>query len=239
MSQIFKDAKQYVGQYDISGDSNQVSVSSACAESDTTCFGHGATRTSLGLETATVQSQGFHRLAANSGSNILRAKLNLDGQPWTVVPEGAAEGNRALFLPLTVQAGYNVGGSVGDKFPFSVNVKSQAQPLIQLGRVFAIGQKTANGTSTAFQLGAIPAGQALYATIHILGVVSSNVEITIERDTAEAFDDDPEDVISEEFNAADFAVGTSATAEADKDWYRVSWTLDGTSANVVVVLGIQ
>lgn len=235
---IFSNTAQFVGQYDYSGDSNQVTVASACAEADTTCFGHNATRTSLGLETVTIAAQGYHRLAANSGSNVLRQNAKVDGQPYTVVPQGATAGNRALFVPATVQATYQVGGSVGDKFPFNINAKSQGEPLVELGKLFiAPGSKTANGNAS-FQMSAVPAGGAVYVNIHLLSVTGGNVEFTIIRDSVDSFDDDPETVETLEFDAAGAASVKHAGASA-LDWYDVAFAGDFTSFSAVIVVGVQ
>lgn len=243
MSQIFTDVRQWVGRLDVSGDMNQVSVSSACAEAETSCFTHGATRTSLGLETVTIQAQGYHRVAANSGSTVLRQNQKVERQPYTIVPNGAAAGNRALFVPSTVQATYAVGGSVGDKFPFTVNAKGQGEPLIQLGVLFiAPGSKTANGTSAAFQLPAVAAGQKLYAVLHVFSADGTDptLDVTVESDTANTFGSPVTALTFNQFAAAGAEAKANSAVTGD-EWYQVSYELGGTDPDVsfAVVLGVQ
>jgi hypothetical protein len=244
-SQIFYDVKQYVGKYDISGDMNRVDVQGGHALVDTSCFGHRATRNSLGLENVTITAEGIHRNAANAASHVLRQNLKLTGQPYTVVPNGATAGNPALFCPAMVETTYSVSATVGEKAPFNVTAMSEGQPLIELGKVFIVsGSRTANGNSVSFQMPAVTSGKKLYAVAHVLSADGTDptLDILVQSDAANSFGSPANVVTFTQFTDAGAEAKANSSVNSDT-WYRVEYTIDSADDDgdfsLVIVIGVQ
>ena len=102
--------------------------------------------------------------------------------------------------------------------------------------------RTASGTGTGLQLGAVPAGRRLYAALHVLSVAGTtpSITVTVESDDANTFASATTRLT---FDAATAAGGQvlRTTGDAITDtWFRVTWTISGTSPSFlfVVALGI-
>jgi hypothetical protein len=104
--------------------------------------------------------------------------------------------------------------------------------------------RTATGNGTGVQIvGGVPAGQYLYAAIHVLSVSGTStptLTVKIQSDNGSGFP-----------SATDIATFTAATARTGEvvraagaitdDWFRVSYTISGTTPSFLflVTLGVK
>jgi len=228
MPDILRDSKIWAGGYDISGDLNSVTGMAGVEEKDGTAFGHLARGYLPGLQTANIEAAGYWRLALDA---VLQP-FGLQDEAVTIAPLTGAAGERAFFVRAT-QGKYDIGGEVGEVYPFELSVRGKDTPLVR-GTVFynATGV-TASGNGTAYQLGTVATGQTLYAALHVLSA-SGSLDVTIERDSAEGF---PSPLTTITFNNMS-AIGSQLmvdTSEYSNDWWRAEFTVSGTFDFVVVV----
>jgi len=228
---------------DLTGVSNKVEISSEVEDKDATNYGSaGWTEVLGGLASAEISAEG--QWEAGDPSKVDNASWSQLGGtgPWSVGPVGAAVGDLAYFTNA-LRSSYKLGDTVGEVAPWEAEAKS-SWPLVrgQIGHPPGTA-RTATGTGTALNLGAVAAGKRLYASLHVLSVAGTTPSITasVESDDASGFLS-PTTRLT--FAAATAAGGqilrTDGTAITDT-WWRVAWTISGTSPSFLFAtsLGIR
>lgn len=229
--QILTDCRIYAGAADLSGVSNKVALPAEVEEKDVTVFTSNGWRERLGgLRKGDLNVAGFWEAAgAGSQDDQTWGGLGLTG-PWTVCPGLPNVGALAHFMNA-LQSDYVFGDAVGEVAPYQANAGS-TWPLVrgQVGNAPGTA-RTTTGTGTSVQLGAVPAGQSLYAAVHVLSVAGSatpTITARVESDDATGF---PSATTRLTFAAAT-AVGGQILRVAGPitdDWYRFAWTISGTT----------
>ncbi|MGW1324788.1 hypothetical protein ACWD64_19875 [Streptomyces antibioticus] len=245
MSFVLLDARLFAGGADLTGQSNKIEVSAEVEEKDRTNYRSGGYKEVIGgLASAELMGEG-QWAAGDPGivDDVSWADLGAVGA-WSAGPDDSGVGDLAYFM-RALRSDYKLGDAVGEVAPWSGTAKS-SWPLVR--GVFAHPPGTARsstGDGTAQELGAIAAGQRLYAALHVLSVAGTStptITVEIESDTEEAFGDSPETVAS--FDAATARGGqilrTDGTAHTDT-WYRPTWTITGSGPSFlfVVAFGIR
>ena len=172
-----------------------------------------------------VDSQQFSKTGANS--------------VMTYATGSGAEGEAAYFINL-LQSAYEQSGGVGEMFAFTVSGNA-AGNLIR-GTIELKGSLTSTGNSTGRQLGAVVAGQSVYAAMHVTTVsgTSPTFDAIVQSDDNGSF--------PSATNRLTFTQATSITSEIlstagaiTDDFWRVNYTIGGTDTPtfiVVVTIGI-
>lgn len=229
---------------DLTGASNKVEITSEIEDKDSTNYASNGWKEVLGgLGSAEIAGEGQWEAGDPSKvDNAAWSQLGGEG-PYTVCPEDASVSSLA-YLVKGMRCDYSIGDAVGEVAPWSSNVKS-SWPLVrgQIGHPPGTA-RTASGTGTVLNLGAITAGKRLYAGLHVLSVAGTSTP-TI---TARIESDDAAGMASPTtrltFAAATAAGGeilrTDGTAITDTH-YRVAWTISGTTPSFMfaVSLGIR
>lgn len=240
---ILLDARLFVPGADLSGASNKIELSAEHEEKDATNYRSGGWKEVMaGLGSAEIAGEGQWEAGDPSlVDNASWADLGGVG-PYTVCPTDSVVSALA-YLVKGMRADYKLGDAVGEIAPWSGTVKS-SWPLVrgQIGHPSGTA-RTATGTGTALNLGALTTGKRLYAALHVLSVSGTTPSITarIESDDSGAFSS-PTTRLT--FAAATAAGGeilrTDGTAITDT-WWRVAWTISGTTPSFLFVssLGIR
>jgi hypothetical protein len=236
---VLKNARLYVGALDLSGLANSLSLPVDLPALESTPIN------TTGPKSLTPAGIGF-KLAFNGwqeygvglsdevlAANVTGGQTDIPFSVWTSGTEG-----ELAYLGKLGAASYAPGGKVQDLMAYSVDGTGTGPPV--RGNSLAYGAKTANGNGTAFQLGAVTAGQSVYACLHVLAYTGlTSITVKIQSAAVVGFAT-PHDQIT--FTAAT-AVGsqfaTLAGANVDTYW-RALWTVAGTgSATIAVTMGIQ
>lgn len=241
--QILLDCRLFAVGADLSGTSNKIELSSEIEDKDATNYRSGGWKEVLGgLGSAEIAGEG--QWEAGDPSKVDDSSWSaLGGQgPYTVCPSDSIVGALA-YLTQGMRSDFKFGDAVGEINPWSGTVKS-SWPLVrgQIGHPPGTA-RTASGTGTALNLGAVTAGKRLYAGLHVLSVAGTTPSITarIESDADSSFATPTTQLT---FTAAAAAGGqtlrTDGTAITDS-WWRVAWTISGTSPSFMfaVSLGIR
>lgn len=230
----------YVDGYDVSGDTNQLSLESTAQELDVTTFGSGGSVARIaGLTDTAFSHQGFVDLTDNGIDE--QAFANVTGiKPVTICPTGGADGETA-FIFQSLQTQYNPGASVGEVYAFTVSGAGTA-PLAG-GKVLATkSAKTATSTGTAVQLEAVSATQKLFANLHVFAASGTTPTLVVKVQS------DDNSGFTSAVDRITFSTATGITAEAKSvagavtdTYWRVSYTITGTSPSFTfaVAAGIK
>lgn len=235
---VYKDARIFAGAADLSGVSNKAEVSGEREVKDVTNFRSGGWKESLaGLGSARIMAEGFWE-AGDPGKIDDAAWAGLGGNgAWSVAPTDTIDGAR-VFFTNALQSNYTLLGSVGDVAPYKADAQS-SWPLVRGLVANPPGTaRTANGTGTVQQLGAVATGQAIYANLHVLSVSGTStptITVEIESDDAVGF---PSPISRIAFAAAT-AVGSQARRAVGPftdTYWRAKWTISGTTPSFLALV---
>lgn len=240
---VLLDARLFVGGADLSGSSNQIEVEASVEDKETTNYrSNGAKERLGGLFEAELSGSGQWEAgdASMVDDNQWATLVSRALAPWTMCPTDAVAGAVA-YLTAALQSEYNFLGEVGDVAPWEGSAKSSwPMPRGQVAHPPGTA-RTATGTGTAVQLGAVPAGKHLYAALHVLSATGTTPSLTasVESDNAVGF---PSPVTVATFAAATARGGQilRAAGPITDDWFRFAWTISGTTPSFLfaAALGI-
>ncbi|MFC8156312.1 hypothetical protein ACFUO0_20055 [Streptomyces cinereoruber] len=240
MSMILTNVRAFASGADLTGASNKIEIAAEVEEKDATTYGSSGWKGVVGsLGSAGIEAEGYWE-AGDPSLVDDAAWAQLGGVwPWTVCPDTAEVGSLA-YLTRALRSNYKLGGAVGDVAPWSSTSKG-SWPLVRGQIAHPPGQaRTANGTGTVLNLGAVPAGQRLYAALHVLSVAGTTPSLTVSVESDDSAGmGSPTTRLS--FAAATAAGGqalhTDAAAITDTH-YRVAWTVSGTTPSFMFALSL-
>lgn len=232
---VLFDARIYLETADLTGWSNKVEMSAPIAEEDKTTFGSGGWKERVGgLADTAVAVDGFWEASDLSRpDDMFWANLGASQAALTVVPTSGAAGSLAYLTRAQVKD-YKPGAAVGKLLAWSTSVAGNT-PLVRGQIMHPQGTpRTATGTGTGYQLGAVTAAQRMYANLHVLSVAGTTPSITV---TLQSSVDNtfaaPTDRIA--FTADTDLDGQAANlvGPVTDTWWRAAWTITGTGPSVL------
>lgn len=222
---------------DLTSRSNKVELSVEIEDKDATSFRAvddpqaGWKELLGGLASTSITASGQWE-AGDLGKVDDMAWANATGRTppvWTVCPLSAAVGELAYNSQGLITS-YKIGEGVGEVAPW----EAQAKGTAMCGR----GQmahppgtaRTATGTGTGLNLGALAAGQRLLASLHVLSVAGTTPSLTV-RVESDADNTWASPTTQATFTAATAVGGQSALVSGPitDAWWRVAWTITGTT----------
>jgi len=237
---VFNDGKVFSGGYDLSDHVTSVNLEIMSEELDATTINSGGFRERLGgLKDSTLQLDGFYEAGANKPDALLGASVGNE-LIVTTVPE-AGVGNTAYFMKSRLFS-YQMFGAVGEITPFSIT-KSQSDDEVVQGKIEIDGALTATGNSTGVQLGAVGSTEKIYVAIHctaVSGTSTPTVTFKLQSDDNASFTS-PTDVITFSDITAIGADYQSAAGAITDDYFRLNYTISGTSPSFSIhaTIGIE
>ena len=237
---VFNDGKVFSGGYDLSDHVTSVNLEIMSEELDATTINSGGFRERLGgLKDSTLQLDGFYEAGANKPDALLGASVGNE-LIVTTVPD-AGVGNTAYFMKSRLFS-YQMFGAVGEIAPFSIT-KSQSDDEVVQGKIEIDGALTATGNSTGVQLGAVGSTEKIYVAIHctaVSGTSTPTVTFKLQSDDNASFTS-PADVITFSDITAIGADYQSAAGAITDDYFRLNYTISGTSPSFSIhaTIGIE
>jgi hypothetical protein len=193
----FSDARLFMGGYNMSGLTNNITLAYNTNLLDATVMGNATKISIAGLTDYSITASGHMPTtsAADLTEKVLFDQVGGVAIPFTVMPGPApAEGSRAFFFEA-VQATHTYGAAHGALLPYNITGQSadSGYPMIR-GYVVEPGATARTGAASPFistgsnALGAIAANEYLYAVLHVTAVnTPTTLDITIENDDAADF----------------------------------------------------
>lgn len=240
---VVKNCKVYVGQNDLSGDSNSVTINYEAEMKDRTTFGSGGARRRVsGLTDTKVEWKGFWDSGVGKPEDAVLEAIATGDEVLTVCPVDGVVGERAFFTRVATSS-YSPSAQVGELMEFSA--KAEGKVPLARGLVVVNGAVTVTGNSGVLNLGKVDAGKKLYAALHILAASGTGATLT-----ARVQSDDSGDFLSPIDRITFPAVGPTdhkagilsadGPIATDTHW-RLQYTVTGDSPSftIVAVLAIQ
>lgn len=234
-----RNAKLFVGALDLSGVSNTLSLPVERTELDTTPINTtGPTTRIPGLMKAKLEFQGWQEFGVGLSDERLWAGIGAADAPFAAWAPSTVDGGLAWFGRLQ-QLSYKPAAKIGELEAFTAGGPVTA-PLVR-GYSVASGAKTATGTGTAFQLGAVSAVQASYAVLHIVAYAGiTSIAVKVQSAAAENFATPHDQITFTTATAVGAQWGTPVAGANTDTWWRAIWTIVGVgSATIAVTVGIQ
>lgn len=240
-TQVLKDAKLYVGEYDLSGDHVSVALTYSSELQDSTTFGQTTRIRTGGLKDVSLTGEGFWSGGTGLVDDALFNKVGVADVPITIAPAGETLANDA-YLFRAIYGSYAPGAAVGEMLRFSVSASSSGGTGVIRGKLLHVGSETATGAEDKQELGAVAAGKSIYASMHVLTVSGTNPTLDV------LLESDADASAGGETTRITFTQATDETSEwkslagavTDTFW-RASWTIGGTNTptfEFVLAVGI-
>ena len=237
------DSSLWVHDVGVHNMANSLSLTQTRETSDSSVFGHKARTSTLGLVVVQASGSGFVDFTAEhaamsagfTGSTALvvtAAPTSGDNDTAIMMPEGLA----ASWTPLNVTVGETAGMSV------DLSGRSTKAPVS--GRILAPElARTATGSGTARELGAVLAAESVFGSLHVLAAsgTSPTLDVLVASDTVSAFSGTPETRLTFTQATGRTAQHLSAAGAITDTWWRAQWTIGGTDTptfTFAVVVGI-
>ena len=239
---IIKNRKLYVDGWDFSGDTRALELEMTPELKDDTVLGDGFRSNVPGLEPWVLQEEGLWVAGANQVDANVAANRGLVDKLVTVACVDGTEGDIAYFGRSTVGL-YTLGGEVGELNPFSLRLEGTGSDRLVRGTILVTGAKTATGNSTAQQLGAVAAGESLFAGLHVIAVAgtSPTLDVIVQSDTV-GFPSSTNRITFAQQIAIGSVYATPVAGAITDDYWRINYTIGGTggpSFTFLVTVGIQ
>lgn len=229
---------------DLTGVSNKIELSSEAEVKKTTNYGsNGWDEVIGGIASAEISGEGQWEAGDTTKvDDASWAQLGGIG-PWSVCPAGSAFIGDLAYFTNAMRSDYKLFDAVGEVAPWTGTAKS-SWPLVRGVMMHLPGTpRTATGTGTPLELGAVLAGKRMYAALHVLSVAGTTPSITarVESDDNSGFTSATTRLTFTAANAVGGqALRTDGTAITDT-WWRIAWTISGTTPSFLfaATLGLQ
>jgi hypothetical protein len=234
---VLKNVNIFSGGANLTTRSNRIEIGMEAESKDTTAFvpsGDVWHEELSGLKTSVVTGAG--QWEAGDLSMVDDHSFALLGSigALTIAPETAADGALAYLSAYNRQA-YSFGASVGDVVPWSGTWNS-TWAVARGSILHTPAIRTATGQGSVLQLPAVPAGKFLVGTLHVMGASGTTPSITgtIQSAALVGFASPTTRLTFNPQTAIGGQVFRIAGPITDT-FYRFSWTISGTTPNLLVM----
>lgn len=231
---VLLDVRHFVAGADLSGAGNKIMVKETAEVKKTTNWrSGGAEENKAGVFGTDWSAEGNYEAGDASKPDDLFWATRRSLDPWTAAAEGSSDlaAGSLMWLNKVLRQDSSFGGSVGDVDSWSMSGRS-TWPLVRGKCAHPSGvPRSATGTGTIIQLGAVAAGKRLYANLHVLSATGTTPSITVKVQSAALVGfGSPTDRLSfaAKTTTGGEALRTDGTAITDQFW-RVSYTVSGTT----------
>jgi len=234
MGIILANQKVYINGYDRSGVVNQISLNMNNDVKDSTALGDLQRVYTPGLNDIEFSSEGFYDVDVDG---ILWDSVGVDGKVISFYESGAAANAVGYAMPASI-LGYAPGFKVAELKAFRISAKSSGK-FVKVTTPDGIVKKTSTGNGTARELGAVSATQKVFSFVHVIAKSGTNptLVMTIASDSLSGFTSPITQITHTQFTDIGSEVKSANGAITDT-WWRVTYTLGGSSPSFDVIVGI-
>lgn len=236
---VLMNARIFTGGADLTSASNKISIDPEYAVEDVTNFGsNGWGEVTAGLASSEISGEGQWEAGDPSKVDDNRWAALGGLSAWSITPGGATPGTLAYFTKA-LDGEYTVlGAEVGKVVPWSAKAKG-SWPVVrgQIGHDPGT-PRTATGTGTGAQLGAVATGKQLYAAVHVLSIAG-----TATPTITAAIESAPDNTFGAPTTRLTFAAATALGGQILRvpgpitdTWFRPKWTISGTTPSFLFVV---
>ena len=196
-----------------------------------------------GLEDTQLNEAGFWEAGAGLVDPTAFTALGGASQVVSASNDGAESSVAYMFRAR--QFGYEIFGQVGELIPFQLSAQSArgtglASVAGVRGRVLKTKANVSStgATGTAFQLGAVSAGQYLYGALHVFSA-GTTITGVIESDSDNTFASATTQITFSGVTAVGGTWGTRVAGAITDTWYRLRITAVTGTFSLACVAGIR
>lgn len=239
-TQILVDCTVWLNEYDISADVTEVASQVEVDEIDATTFASGGNRERKGGITASqLDAMTFWDPALIEAA--VYPLVGTEDNVMAATTDGAF-GDTAYFVRGLVSKETNVL-PVGAMARLDTGVlTSSAEGIIRGHLLVPKAARTATGTGTGRQEGAVTADQKVYALAQVFAAsgTTPTLDLKVQSDDNSGFTSATDRISFTQFTDVGYELKSLAGAITD-DYWRITWTIGGTSPSFsfAVVLGIK
>lgn len=228
---VLVDARTYLESADLTGWSNKIELTGSAVDEDITNFASQGWHERTGGEKDLDGSiEGFfEQFDVSRPDDMFWANLGSSQVAFTAAPTSGAAGVLA-YLSRVTAFDYKPGGMTAKVLGWSASVKGN-WPLVRGLILHPQGTaRTATGTGTGFQIGAVTVLQRMYACLHVLSVAGTTPSITVSLQSS------VDNTFAAPTTRITFAADTTLDGQAlsllgpvTDTWWRASWVISGTT----------
>lgn len=229
---------------DLTANSNKVELSAEVESKDSTNYASNGWGEVLGgLASAELSAEG--QWEAGDPSKVDDASWSQLGGigPWSVSANNSAAVGDLAYLVSAMRSDYKLFDAVGEVAPWTGTAKSSWPVARGLFAHPPGTARTATGTGTGLELGAVAAGDRLYAALHVLSVAGTTPSITarVESDDNSGFSSATTRLTFDASTAVGGQILRTDGSAITDTWWRMAWTISGTTPSFLFAgaLGIQ
>ena len=229
--------------YDVTGDMNQSALGLDAEALDETTFADSTRTHKGGLKVISFDTAGLFQAGAAPDLIDTVAQNNIGTTfPISVGPTGSGADGQIAYLFKALASSYQPFGSgIGELLAINLSVAG-AGNLVRGTIMLNSTALTATGNGTARQLGAVLAGEKVYASLHVLTVsgTSPTLDVTIDSDDNSGMTTATTQLTFTQATGVTSEGPLTAAGAITDDWWRVEYAITGTtpSFDAVVVIGI-
>lgn len=238
---VLTNVRLFTGTADLTTVNNKVEIKAEAEDKETTAFaatGDVWTEVLGGIKSVELNAEGQWEALDNTKVDDVSFGDLGAVTPWTICPATAAVSSLA-WLTGTLRTSYQLGGSVGDVAPWTADGKG-SYPLVRGVIAHPPGTaRTGNGSGTSIQLAAVPAGQSLYAALHVQSVSGTTPSLTA------SIESDDDTGFASATTIGTFTAATGLTSQLlqipgpiTDDWFRAAWTITGTTPSFLFTISM-
>ena len=238
---VLNNAKLWVDGYDFSGDSNALAINYAADEVEDTHFGDSTHIFLGGLLNFDAQFEGAIELGTATVEGLNFANVGTKNTPFTFGLDTGADGEIGYTMEA-LTAAFNWGATIGEMQTYSVSLAASGNRLVR-GTIMHNATRTSTANGTARQLGAVAAGQSVYATLHVLATVSGTnptLDVVVASAATDSWPGTSRITFSRK-TALGSQFATPVAGAITDTWWRVQYTIGGTDTPTfpfIVIIGI-
>lgn len=240
--QVLFDVRFFAGGADLSGQSNKVELSDEIEVREVTNFRSGGAKQRVaGVEQVEAQAEGQWE-AGDPGmvdDSAWASRRALE--PLSVAVDAASDlaAGGPMYLTSAHRQSFGLLGEVGGVAPWMGSWVG-SWPLARGRCLHPSGTpRTANGSGVAYQLGAVGAGQWLYANLHVLSATGTSPSLTVTVQSA------TDAVFTSPTTRATFTAATGPGGQSVRvsgpitdQWWRVGYTVSGTTPSFLFLASL-
>jgi hypothetical protein len=241
----FTDARIFFAGHNLTGQSNSVTLNRSAEILDAPVFGNTTRINAPGLFDYSADVAGFWDTSSDAVIEPLFDELGqiTNSLPLILYPKNTE--NEVAYTFMATQESLELMGTLGDLQPYSGTFRVAREEAAQnyhepvqgyVGATFVLRSSAGNGTGV--QAGALTSAQEMvFASMITAADTLTTMDFILESDDDSGFATATTRA-THTFTAANSADMTTVAGPITDDWWRVRWTLTGTSFSGVAVFGI-
>jgi hypothetical protein len=244
---VLKDCKLLVGGYDISGNTNSMTVTVSADVLDKTAFGSSFRKRKHGLKSFEMTGSGFWDSSTDPASKVGgfddRLFADVGGTSQALTAAVASSDGSPALLTNGVGASYGPGGAIGELMGFDFAAQGNGAAIWgKLARSSTMKGSSGQGNAVYIGTASTSVGKRFYALCHVVkGTTAGTVDVQIQGDASSDFPSPSTICGFTQLKTTDHhfrAQWATTKASTDHDWYRVLWKANAAGVNVRAFVSI-